>query len=165
MADDNVVRPNFGKKKPEVDKPKTNPPEPNCEAVEKDGDYYDPSSLTGEILVRAQKDLLYALAHQDHVNKSRDKIEAIGDFIFSLKNFTPNKHNIKLRRQGLHSYTLADICELVDSSQESEWRSQPSYFAALTLEYHYRIKAALSLMPDDKKTAVDPEKCDPNPDS
>lgn len=149
MAAENVVRPVFGKKKVEVEKPQQKDSDAESHP---DDDYYDPKDYTPEQLRRAQLDLVFMLQEVDRIQKVRDKLHTIGDFIHSLKDYVPNKENIKLRRQGMASLSVKDICEQAESSVELQWSAHPAYFGALTLEYHYRVKAALSLMSDDKDT-------------
>lgn len=150
MTKDNVVRPAFGKKKAEAEAPQSKPETPEASS---DGDYYDPKDYTPEQLLRAQLDLVFMLSDHLRIGKVRDKLHVIGDYIFGLKNYEPNKANIKLRRQGMTSLSLKDLCEQAESSVETQWSAYPAYFGALTLEYHYRVKAALSLMSEDKNPA------------
>ena len=145
MSDDNIVRPVFGKKKAEEEtRVQPSPLEPAAEEIS--DDYKQIGPLTGEALVRAQKDLVYMLANDAFVHEMRNKLEQAGDTIFALKDFAPDPASIRLRRQGLKNLSLEEICELVKNTHQLQWRSQPSYLGALTLEHHYRVQLALSLM-------------------
>lgn len=115
-------------------------------AGEVSDDYKDVGPLEGEARVRAGKDLVYMLANQEFANAMRNKIEAAGDTIFRLKDFAPDQESIRLRREGLQSHTLEDICQEIDKTNELQWRRQPSFIGALTLEHEYRVQRALSLM-------------------
>jgi hypothetical protein len=109
-------------------------------------DYKHIGPLKGETLKRAQNDLIYMLANQDFVTRMRDKLEQAGDTIFSLANFTPDQESIRLRREGLKFYSLEQICNETEKTNELQWRRQPSYLGALALEHHTRVQVALSLM-------------------
>lgn len=149
MANDNVVRPVFGKRKPEAAPVMPSAPsEPTRDEVSDDYKHIGP--LTGEALVRAQKDLMYMLANGDFVHQMRNKLTEAGGTIFALRDFAPDQESIRLRRQGLKSYSLEDICKEVDKTHQLQWRKQPSYLGALTLEHHYRVQAALSIMPSEE---------------
>lgn len=158
MADDNVVRPTFGRKKPEV--AETTAPAEDGEngqptqepASDISDDYEHVGSLEGEALVRAQKDLIYMLANNEFVHAMRNKLEEAGDTIFNLIDYAPDPKSIRLRRQGLKSYSLQDICKEVEKTHQLQWRSQPSYLGALTLEHHYRVQLALSLMNEENSS-------------
>ena len=142
MSDNNVVRPVFGKKKAEEGQRSLS----QTAAEEVSDDYKQIEPLTGEVLLRAQKDLLYMLANDAFVHEMRNKLEQAGDTIFALKGFTPDPASIRLRRQGLKSLSFQEICELVQNTHQLQWRKQPSYLGALTLEHHCRLQLALSLM-------------------
>lgn len=109
-------------------------------------DYKLIGRLEGEALERAQRDLVYMLANGDLVHAMRDKLEEAGETIFNLTGYSPDQESIRLRRQGLRSYSLEEICREVENTNQLQWRKQPSYLGALTLEHHYRVQTALSLM-------------------
>ena len=140
MADDNVVRPTFGKKKDD----KAKVPEPS----EDEYALPDPDAppLEGEALVRAMRDLAFVVEDQQYVHETRELINQIHDYIFKLGGFSPRDANIKLRREGLKSSTLKDLCAQVRNTNKLQWNTNPSFFGALTLEYHYRMQAVLSLL-------------------
>ncbi len=153
MSDDNVVRPAFGKKRPEVRAvTSASPSEPPKDEVSDDYKHMEP--LTGEALIRARKDLLYMLAHGDFVHQMRNKLDQAGDTIFALRGFAPDQESIRLRRQGLKSYSLEEICKKIEKTHQLQWRKQPSYLGALTLEHHYRVQAALSMMPESESQGI-----------
>ena len=137
----NIIRPAFGKK---ASVEKVPEPDPKSDYILPDP---DAPPLEGEALERAQRDLLFALANMEYVRSTRDLITEIGDYIFSLKGFSPHGDNIKLRRQGLQSSSLEDLCAQARNSSEQQWAAKPSFFGALTLEHHYRVQSALSLLP------------------
>lgn len=142
MSEDNVVRPVFGRKSPltqaapTADTPKDEVPD----------DYKHIGPLEGEALERARIDLVYMIANGDFVHAMRNKLEEAGNVIFALKGFTPDTRSIELRRKGLKSYTLEEICRETEKTHQMQWRSQPSYLGALTLEHHERVQLALSFM-------------------
>jgi hypothetical protein len=144
VTDDNVVPLAFGKKRLNAVRPQSNPQKP-VPGEASDG-YKHMGPLTGEDLERAQEDLLYMLVSREFVTQMRDKLTETGDTIFSLKGFVLDQESIRLRRQGLKSFSLKEICEEADRTHQLQWRSQPSYLGALTLEHHYRVQAALSTM-------------------
>lgn len=113
-------------------------------------DYKQIGPLTGDMLARAQKDLVYMLVNQAFVHAMRNKLVKAGDTIFNLTGYEPDQESIRLRRQGLRSYSLEDICNEVEKTHQLQWRKQPSYLGALTLEHHYRVQAALSLMNEEE---------------
>lgn len=158
MTGDNIVRPAFGKKKSEADGSKVQSAPPHPDAEEVSDDYKHIGPLTGEELLRAQKDLVYILANHDFVHAMRNKLGEAGDTIFSLRGYSPDKESIRLRRQGLKSYSLEEICREVEKTHQLQWRKQPSYLGALTLEHHYRVQVALSLMNEEENSK------DPSPD-
>ncbi|MBU2159125.1 hypothetical protein KJ848_03000, partial [Patescibacteria group bacterium] len=140
--DDNVIRPTFGAKTNQTSKQQSEP----TQYDEPSDDYRHIGKLEGPALLRAQHDLLYLLKSKEHVSWTRDKLEQLGDIIFNLKDFSPSKQSIELRRQGLRSSSLEEICNLAEGLDETQSRSQPSYLGALTLEHHARVQVALSLL-------------------
>lgn len=120
-------------------------------------DYKHVGPLEGEALLRAQKDLVYMLANHDFVHQMRNKLQEAGDTIFNLIGYTPDQESIRLRRQGLRSYSLEDICKEVEKTHQLQWRKQPSYLGALTLEHHYRVQTALSLMNEEENKNPSPK--------
>lgn len=146
----NVVRPAFGGKKPAlaVVAPSSPIESPQSEATD---DHGNDAPLTGEALDRARQDLVYMLTHAEFVMSMGAKLTKAGDEIFSLRDFTPDQKNIRLRREGLKTFSLEDICKEVEKTQPLQWRSQPSYLGALTLEHHCRVQAALSVMPREEQ--------------
>lgn len=145
MADDNIVRPVFGQKKPGA-KPTAKPLAPGEPASEASDDYSRLEPPTGDALVRAETDFLYMVSNSGFVGEMRDKLEKASDTIFNLGGFIADQESIRLRRQGLKAYSLEEICREVDKTHELQWRRQPSYLGALTLEHHSRVQVALSLM-------------------
>ncbi|MES2931198.1 MAG: hypothetical protein V4682_00685 [Patescibacteria group bacterium] len=140
--DDNVIRGVFGGK---ANPPSEQQVEPN-QYDEPSDDYKHIGPLEGLALLRAQQDLLYMLKNKEHVNKIRDRLEQLGDTVFSLRDFSPSEQSIELRRQGLRSDSLEQICALAEALSELQCRSQPSYLGALTLEHHARVQISLSLL-------------------
>ncbi len=143
VTEDNVLRPVFGKKKLES---AIQPALPQSAEEKASDDYKYIGPITGEALEQAQKDLLYIYVNGAFVERMRNKIQEAGDTIFGLKDFVPDQASIRLRRQGLKSFSLEQICQEIERTHELQWRSQPSYLGALTLEHHYRVQTALSLM-------------------
>ncbi len=149
MSEENVVRPDFGKRNTTaVPVASAAPPEPPREEISDHFRHIGP--LTGEALVRAQKDLLYMIANASFVHQMKNKLTEAGNTIFALRSFAPDQESIRLRRQGLKSYSLDDICKVANNTHQLQWRTQPSFLGALTLEHHCRVQAALSVMPVDE---------------
>ena len=149
MSEDNVVRPAFGKQKIEEATVAPIRTRSSCDEISDDYKHIEP--LTGEALLRAQKDLVYLYSNRDFVSKMRDKLEEAGDVIFSLHDYVPDKESIRIRRQGLQSFSLEDLCNEANKTNQLQWRTQPSYLGALTLEHHARVQAALSIMPSEEE--------------
>ncbi len=144
MNDHNVIRPVFGKRKAEDD-PSKKAAAPVVEATEEEApDEYDVGKLSPAEQVLARRDLAYMLTNGDRVHAMRDKLQGLGDLVFSLKDFVPDKKSIRLRRAGLKSQSLEEICDMTELCNELQARSQPSFIGALTLEHHYRVERALS---------------------
>lgn len=137
---DNVVRPVFGAK------PQRAESTPQTVSEDEGRGYESVGPLTGDALVQAQRDLVYLLQNMDYANRMRDRLEELGDIVFGLANFTPDTRSIDLRRQGLRTQSLEEICNMAENVTELQAKMQPSYLGALTLEHAARLNAALSLM-------------------
>ena len=146
-----IIRFPFGNKKPAEKPAEENRQAHVTDLADEDDDpVADLSQFTPEQLRAMTVDLLYIGQNKDHVSAMRDKLEQITDHIFSLRDFAPNKANIRLRREGLNAHTLQEICELVDTANNPlQWQTDPSYYGALMLEYDRRVKRAISLLPKD----------------
>jgi len=130
MGSDNVIRPVFGAK-PVAAASIQLAVVPDSVNEGSQGRYKDIGPLTGDALVQAQRDLVYVLTHMDFANCMRDRLEKLGDLVFDLAGYTPDTRSIELRRQGLRTMTLEEICNLAANVNEVQVRMQPSYLVRL----------------------------------
>ncbi len=141
---DNVIRPAFGKK-PAVQPPQkvenTQVSEPE-DVLGADGLPTDPDKR-----IAILRDIQYMLADMEHLGRTRDRLHYINDFVFSLQGFDPSQRNIEIRREGLQSATLESLCEIINASDETQWKTKPNYFGSVTLEYQQRIERLIKLFP------------------
>jgi hypothetical protein len=144
---ENVTRLTFGVKRP-IEKLKTQPGRVTPIAQQaKEPTEQDVGSLVGEALAMAQRDLKYMIANSDHAHVAIAKINEITRHVFGLENFSPHDVSVELRRRGLRSTSLKELCVLAQRSKRGQWSNQPFYFCALALEYNSRVERAKSLLP------------------
>ena len=140
MTEDNIIRPVFGKQ-----------PETITNLLDV-SEYTYPEPLSKEMLARAREDFVFMVTEAGFVHDMRNRLEEASAAIFDLKDFNPHEKSIELRREGISSYTLKEICQEIEKTHLLRWKSQPSYLGALLLEYHCHVHAALSLLPDKKSS-------------
>ncbi len=102
---------------------------------------------TSEAQVRLATDMQYLLANMLRVNQTRDRIVEIDEYIQSLAGFSKSDGNVQIRREGLASASLENLCHIVLSSSRVHWQSKPNYYGAVLLEYNARIKKIMALVP------------------
>ncbi len=141
---DNIIRPQFGKKK--LDEAEAAPPEkvkPEIAWTMQPDDI--PTTHEGRVALL--NDLKYLVANSPRITATRDKLDHITDYIFSLANFNKSDTNIELRRSGLKSASLENLCHVVLESDQSQWQTKPNYFGAVVLEYRDRVDRLIKLFP------------------
>ncbi len=113
-----IFRPTFGKKGEDVQEV---PSEQLAEPILSDAEY---TEQHGDLIARVVQ------IESDYA-----------DFLESLEQGAVDTANVELRRQGLKSMSLQQLCNIWLTSRETDWKMKPSFYAAMVIERYLRSKA------------------------
>ncbi len=79
--------------------------------------------------------------HGDLIAKVVQIESDYADFLESLEQGAISTENVEVRREGLKSMSLQQLCNIWLTSRETDWKLKPSFYAAVMFERYARSEA------------------------
>jgi hypothetical protein len=114
-----IIRPQFGKK-------------PGAE---------EPAQKTSVTESESLSDSDFVKQHRDLVVKAVQIETDFTDFIEKIGPGSINAQNVDIRREGLQQKSLQDLCTIWLTSRETDWKRNPSFYAAVVIERTLKTQA------------------------
>ncbi len=112
-----IIRPNFGRKRPEAEKPK--------------------DSSSGE-----QKETNPESTGKSDIDSLTEHVKRMQQFIKSLQNSSRfyKEETVRLREEGLEGNSVDDLMAMLRKSDELQWRMNPSFYLAVARQLRRKIR-------------------------
>jgi hypothetical protein len=152
MADDNVIRVQFGQGRTETQ-----------EQQQEDGagelgqswllenatpiDFYTLSQADKKMILDAF--MFYAgdkANGGEQVDAARNRLDEISRFLESLIGYVPRRDSVELRQEGIAQHGFADLVGHLLNSSHLDWQRQPSFYEAVGFEWTRRAQLMINCL-------------------